>query len=252
MGEPAGVNEVTIVVPCFNEAARLNRNAFLEFSRDNPLYRFLFLDDGSRDDTYRVLQDLCADQGFNGEVFRLETNSGKATAVHHGMNASFSAGSPLVGYLDADLATPLAEVPFMIEVLRARFEIDMVFGARVKLLGRRIERRLIRHYLGRCFATVASFTLGLEIYDTQCGAKFFRNNERIRRIFEAPFTSRWIFDVEILARYIGQCRASSTSPERGIYEHPLNKWQDVAGSKLRPSDFLRALVDLMQIRRKYL
>ena len=70
----------------------------------------------------------------------------------------------------------------------------MVFGARVALLGRQINRLPSRHYLGRIFATLASTVLSLRIYDTQCGAKIFRNSATFRSAIAEPFDSPWIFD----------------------------------------------------------
>ena len=130
-----------------------------------------------------------------------------------------------------------------------RSTIDMVFGARVRLLGRDIQRHASRHYIGRVGATLISQSLGLAVYDTQCGAKLFRVNDTMREIFARPFLSRWIFDVEIIARYI-QLRGRDAAA-RAICELPINTWHDVAGSKVKSRDFIRALRDLWKIRGAY-
>jgi hypothetical protein len=153
-----------------------------------------------------------------------------------------------LGFWDADLATPLTELPTFMDVF-TRPNISIVFGARVRLLGREISRRPDRHYLGRVGATLISQTLGLAIYDTQCGAKVFRMNDAIPSVFGKPFLSRWIFDVEIIARYLklwGRERVA-----KSLYELPVTVWHDVKGSKVRSTDFLRALRDLWKIRRAY-
>jgi dolichyl-phosphate beta-glucosyltransferase len=136
-------------------------------------------------------------------------------------------------------------------VLEERPEIEVVLGSRVRLLGRRIERRAARHYLGRVFATGASLTLGLPVYDTQCGAKLLRATASTRQVFATPFLARWVFDVELLARY-GQAVAGQAPPlERRVYELPLQQWTDVAGSKVRPWDFVRSGLQLLRIWRSY-
>ena len=105
---------------------------------------------------------------------------------------------------------------------------------------------------GRVFATLASLILGLGVYDTQCGAKLFRVAEEIRRIFDSPFTSRWIFDVEILARLSASRQASGRRNVSGaILEVPLPVWHEVAGSKLGLRNMLASVVDLLRIYRRY-
>jgi hypothetical protein len=120
-------------------------------------------------------------------------------------------------------------------------------GSRVKLLGRHIHRNPRRHIIGRVFATVVSNVLRLPVYDTQCGAKLFRNTPEFQAILQQPFQSRWVFDVEILARLIRMNGRNPDTVAGKIFEYPLHEWEDVGGSKLRPKDFLRAAIDVYQI-----
>ena len=151
------------------------------------------------------------------------------------------------GYWDADLATPLDAIAEFLTAFDRRPEVDIVIGSRVKLLGRDIHRSPFRHYSGRVFATAASMALGISVYDTQCGAKIFRVTDRTRRVFRDPFMSKWIFDVEILSRYVAEV-GTDRADER-IYELPLARWTGVAGSKLKPWHAVRAIWDLSVIWR---
>jgi len=128
----------------------------------------------------------------------------------------------------------------------------VLIGARVKLLGRNIKRKGFRHVLGRLSATIISIVLGVPVYDTQCGAKFFRVTELTGSLFEEPFVSSWIFDVEILSRLIKAHRLGfSCSPEKTVWEAPLDQWVHKDGSKIEISDYFTALYELFKIRRKY-
>lgn len=246
----------TIVVPCYNEAARLPGERFVNYAREHTDVEFLFVDDGSTDDTWNMLQELCRQSPESMRALQLERNSGKAEAVRRGMVSALASPTNesirhYVGFWDADLATPLDDIGQFCDVLDARPELDMVFGSRVNLLGRNISRSTMRHYIGRVFATAASIVLKLPIYDTQCGAKLFRVNDELRRVCAEPFLSRWIFDVEMIARYI-QMRRSGGKPVRdSIYELPLVTWTDVKGSKLKLMDFFTVGIDLARIKFKY-
>jgi dolichyl-phosphate beta-glucosyltransferase len=251
-GEAAAVR-VSIIVPCYNEASRLDVSRFHQFLAENTKTRILFVDDGSRDETALVLEKLCHGYERYAELLRLDRNRGKAEAVRFGINHVLSKyEQEMIGYWDADLATPLESIDRFVRVLDERPEIEMVFGARVKLLGRYVKRRAVRHYLGRIFATVVSITLGLAIYDTQCGAKLFRVKPELKQVFGQPFLSKWVFDVEILARYLNIHKADRKHLEQIIYEYPLETWVDIGGSKVRPKDFFVAFWDIVRIGRKYL
>lgn len=213
----------------------------------------IFVDDGSQDETVSVLERVRDGHDSAVEILHLAKNGGKAEAVRAGIVHALDGFEPMmVGFWDADLATPLASVEALAQILERQPQIEMVFGARVKLLGRHVERRAVRHYLGRLFATLVSGTLKLPIYDSQCGAKLFRVTAQTREVFAQRFLSKWVFDVEILARYLLMNGGNSKGLERIIYEYPLEIWTDVAGSKVGAKDFFTALLDIVRIRYKYL
>jgi dolichyl-phosphate beta-glucosyltransferase len=246
------MSQATIVVPCYNEALRLDPGKFRDFARGHPHHRILFVNDGSTDGTLEMLEGLCRLARGQFVICDLPRNVGKAEAVRQGMLRAFDAGPDYVGYWDADLSTPLNVILTFCSILDSRPDIDMVFGARISLLGRSVERDLIRHYFGRIFATAASLALGINFYDTQCGAKVFRATHEVMSLFGTPFATRWIFDVEIISRLAVVRRATGQPPvEDIVYEYPLHEWRDVAGSKVKPGDFLRAFFELAQISRKY-
>ena len=235
-----------IVVPCYNEEHRLPSTQFDAYLASEPQVGFVFVNDGSKDRTLEVLRSLQSRWSDRVQIVDLATNVGKAEAVRTGLSHA-QTDAEYVGYFDADLATPLGAVAAFVETLDRLPDIDMVLGARVALLGREIQRSAHRHYLGRVFATAASLVLGIAIYDTQCGAKLFRARQPLlSRLFDRPFGSRWIFDVEIIARYMTEKGGSA-----GIYELPLWKWTDVGQSTVRPKDFLRAVGEMAAIYREY-
>jgi len=238
------VTKTTIIVPCYNEANRLDNAAFAQFFVNESQTQILFVDDGSRDNTVERLNDLQQKFPEKLEVLSLPTNQGKAEAVRRGMLQAMDQSCDFVGYWDADLATPLWEIPRFVTLLESRPEFDLAIGSRVQLLGRKIQRDTTRHYLGRIFATVASLVLGLPDYDTQCGAKLFRHTSESKQLFAKPFSSRWVFDVELIHRFT---QLPSQVDKQGIVEVPLEQWIDIAGSKLRFWDAVQAGVDLLQL-----
>jgi len=235
--------QISIVVPCFNETARIDLSQFSDFAAKHPNFSFLFVNDGSTDATPHLLQEHQTEHPEWCQFLDLATNQGKAEAVRRGVLLASVSGADAIGYFDADLATPLDALPRMVEVLRRRPETHLVMGTRIRLQGHHIERKRTRRILGRSFALAASWTLGLSIVDTQCGAKLFRTTPHIEALFSSPFRSRWIFDVEILARLyqlVGREPAA-----RQLYALPLEAWREVPGSKLKSTDFFRAVGELV-------
>jgi glycosyltransferase involved in cell wall biosynthesis len=247
------MSRTTVVIPCYNEAERLDADAFRAYAAVNPGVRFLFVDDGSTDDTVRVLRTMCEADPGSFDMLPLPHNDGKAEAVRRGFLKVFENASDYVAFWDADLATPLEAIGEFRELMDSQPALEIVVGSRVNLLGRSVNRNLARHYVGRVFATAATAVLWLPIYDTQCGAKMFRVNDDIVGLFHDPFISRWIFDVEIFARLIRARRGTDRPPARSVmYEHPLMVWHDVKGSKIKLRHFFTVALDLLRIWFKYM
>ena len=224
----------------------------MAFAASRPEVRLQFVDDGSTDGTPEILARIRAASAAPVDLIRLPVNQGKASAVREGILAGLRLEPRLVGFWDADLSTPLAAVDDFLALAAKRPDIDIILGSRVMLMGRDIRREAWRHYLGRVFATGVSLSLGLPVYDTQCGAKVLRANEATAALFAAPFHSPWIFDVELLARYLALPAAPGEPARRDrIYELAVPVWHHVRGSKLRTADFLRAAFELLYIHRAY-
>ena len=245
--------ELVLVAPCYNEASRLDPEAFLHFVTTHPGRQLVLVDDGSVDGTGKILDRIRGAAPASVTIVRQPINRGKGEAVRAGMLAALSRRPRAIGFFDADLSTPLQAVDDFLAVLRTRPAVDLVLGSRVMLLGRDVKRRPSRHYLGRVFATAVSHALDLPVYDTQCGAKMLRVNASTAALFDEPFRSRWVFDVELIARYL-RLPAGPGDPLRRdrIYELVLPAWHDKPGSKLGWADFPRALVDLGHIWRERL
>ena len=240
-----------LVIPCYNERKRLDCEAFRCFAEVHPNILLLFVNDGSTDGTRELLDDLCRDPENSLLALHLDSNSGKAEAVRRGMLLASRLGVRYAGFWDADLATPLEAVPEFVTYLDENPEVLVVLGSRVQLLGRCIERRTTRHYLGRVFATFVSLMLGVPVYDTQCGAKLFRMEPEVTSLFDEPFHSRWIFDVEILARFLRGRGDRRKQANELIHEIPLKRWSDVGATKVRTKDFFKAPLELWTIHRKW-
>lgn len=237
---------VAWVIPCFNEEERLDRARVLRFAED-PRVSLVLVDDGSRDGTRGVLEQLRAAAPDKVAVVALPANRGKGEAVRAGLLYALDQGARVVGYADADLSTPPRELLRLQDELDANAELDVVLASRVLMVGRRIERRASRHYLGRVFATFAANILRTPFYDTQCGAKLMRDTAALRAALATPFISRWAFDVELLGRLIVGDRDAPGVPMERMREVPIEEWIDKPGSKLDLRGMSASIVDLGRI-----
>ena len=241
------MSQTAIIVPCYNEITRLPKQDFSNFIKLESDFDFYFINDGSTDNTFEMLSSICEKNIGRCKVINLTKNVGKAEAVRVGMlEAANVRKYKYIGFLDADLATPLNELPFLLSILSTK-KILLVMGIRLQRLGAKIKRSTTRHYLGRIFGTFASLVLNLPVYDTQCGAKIFAST-CINDLFGEPFISKWIFDVEIIARIRKMIGEQS---KEQIYEFPLNIWEEKGGSKVHFKSMIIVPFELFKIYRKY-
>ena len=231
-----------IIVPCYNEASRIQASQFISFVKEQSDIQFYFIDDGSTDNTENILSKM-QQSSSRITTISLGKNSGKGEAIRKGFIEALRHHHRFVGYLDADLSTGLEEFLRLKEIVAAK-NLDLVLGSRIKKIDTIIERSLFRHIVGRIIATIIDQRFKLGVYDTQCGAKIFRSSV-IEPIAHERFYTKWFFDVEILLRIKKKhidCKAA---------EIPLCKWQNVLNSKLSILSFPAVIKDLLVLLNKY-
>lgn len=231
---------ILLIIPCYNEEQRLDIRRFLGSSEE---ISFLFANDGSSDKTAELISPYVDNKRvyfYDGKI-----NRGKANVIFDAYNKAKEQEIidhfDWIGYWDADLATPLYEVENMLSYVKGIDNVEAIWGSRVSRLGSNIRRSPKRHYLGRIFATIVGFILGVKAYDSQCGSKLF-SKKYAQIAFKETFITNWIFDVEILLR----------TGEKGIVEYPLLEWTDVPGSKVNLlGDIHKVLRDIYLLWKKY-
>lgn len=237
----------TIVIPCYNEEKGININEYSNFIQTNSEVLLCFVDDGSKDNTIKILGILKEKYPEQVHIIACEKNSGKAEAVRIGINyCNKNFSHDFIGYLDADLATTLEEFCEIKNYIKG--DITFCFGSRIMKLGSIIEREYSRFLIGRIIATFISNQLQLKVYDTQCGCKVF-TKETSELLFKNKFISRWLFDVELFHRMI-QAYGKEGALKK-MYEVPLKLWVEKGDSKVKLSYFFKLWIDLFQIGKEY-
>jgi dolichyl-phosphate beta-glucosyltransferase len=241
-----------IAIPCFRESRRLP--SFLdalckELSSAPYTASIVIVDDGSGSPEESFTRSIVNEfrstyPGIIAEAVFLKPNLGKGGAVYAGWKGALSNPAPeLLCFVDADGAVPASEVGRLIEELLAdqRHRWDALFGSRMKMLGANVERRAIRHYTGRVFATWVALLTGVGTYDSQCGLKVIRRRA-YAAIEKQLKETRFVFDVELALLLL-------QSGFR-IREVPIN-WQEVPGSKVSLiKDSIRMFSGILRIRRR--
>jgi dolichyl-phosphate beta-glucosyltransferase len=230
---------LSIVVPAFNEAPRIQGRAGLLNEAaaagdiDPRATDLIVVDDGSTDDTARVAQRLLAPVFPRLRVLQLKKNSGKGAAVRVGAGA---AAAPFVVFMDADMSVDPAQIPLLLTAMESS---DLAIGSRSMIDSTIQSHSRHRVVMGRTFNFVANALTDVGLKDTQCGFKAFRT-PLARILFHLMMVDRFAFDVEVLylARQFGM----------KISEVPV-EWREAEHSTVRPmSDSLSMAADVLRIR----
>lgn len=188
--------KISVVLPAYNEARRILpslEQIFAYLDRCEPDFEVLVVDDGSTDDTARVVRERFATRP-ELQVLRYEPNRGKGYAVRFGAR---HAQGEWVLFSDADLSTPIAELEKMRPYMQQGY--DMVIGSRAHPRAQIVRRqRWFRERAGKLFNVFVRLVVGLPFHDTQCGFKLFRRDS-MQEVFDLLVVDRFAFDVELLA-----------------------------------------------------
>jgi dolichyl-phosphate beta-glucosyltransferase len=233
--------DLSIVIPAFNEEARLEPTlqAYMAYCRESGRrVELIVVDDGSLDRTSQVVNSFATSHP-EVRLIRLAENQGKGQAVRSGV---VNAQGKLILFADADGATPLSEVERLEQALGQGA--DVAIGSRaLRDQNVAVKARLYRRVMGRVFHRFVEFLTVPGVKDTQCGFKLFRGPVA-HDLFSRTRIRGFSFDVEVLMM----------AQRRGyrIAEVPVN-WTHQPGSKVNlVTDSARMLRDLFIIRGRYL
>lgn len=235
---------IGVVIPCYNEENRLPVNEFKTFIHKNLGYHLCFVNDGSKDNTLGVLEEIRKTNEDRVSIFNCEKNVGKAEAVRLGMlHLAKENQFDYIGFLDADLATNFDDFDELVQTIN-NSNYKIVSGSRISRMGATIQKESARKLISNSINLIIRKALQMDFKDTQCGAKIM-TKEIVEKTFQKKFLTKWLFDVEIFMRM--KKVYGSDKAKNFICEKPLNRWMHVDGSKLSFKDSVKIVGQISQI-----
>lgn len=164
----AELNVISVIIPVYNEAESLPAlfAALENVSTGLPETEFIFIDDGSRDDSFDLLEAQARkDPRF--KVVQFMANAGQTAAIQAGID--YASGDALV-FLDSDLQNDPADIPRLIAKLDEGY--DVVSGWRKDRKDNPIKRNLP----SRIANSIISRVSGVRLHDYGCTLKAYKKN----------------------------------------------------------------------------
>lgn len=231
-----------VVFPAYNEAARINLEHYSNFSKQHPDCLVIMVDDGSTDSSRQLLAKL-EQETSTIKVLLLDKNVGKAEAIRQGFNFAKDYKLSFLGFADSDEATPFSELSRVIGHCKGLKNFFLI-ASRVKEKSSQIKRRKLRLIASFFFKFIVTKSTGVMVEDPQCGCKFM-SIEIANDLFDRPFISRWLFDVELLFRF--KKLKINKDENYNVENIRLKEWTDIPNGKLKLKDFLIAPFGLISI-----
>ncbi len=233
----AFVMNLTIIIPAYNEAARIGTTLESYIQHFRGRARFLVVINGTTDRTADVVKTYARQFPDTLSYVVIPERIGKGGAVHEGFRR---VSTDLVAYADADGATGPEAFDRLVKALG---DADGVIGSRY-LRGAVAERTFTRRVIGFCFHLAVRLFVRLPFRDTQCGYKAFRT-AKIKAILPQLTVRNMAFDVELLAMLV---RSGAR-----IRELPT-VWREIPGSGGWPKNLFQTGFEmfrtLLTIRRR--
>jgi glycosyltransferase involved in cell wall biosynthesis len=161
--------DISVIVPLFNEEESLPElAAWIDrvMKNNNFSYEVLFIDDGSKDKSWQVIQQLMSENSaFKGVKFR--RNYGKSAALNTGFQR---AEGDVVITMDADLQDSPDEIPELYKMIKED-GFDMVSGWKKV----RYDSKLAKNIPSKFFNWTTRKISGIKLHDFNCGLKAYRN-----------------------------------------------------------------------------
>ncbi len=233
------MKSVSVILPVYNESRCINLtfDAILDYSKNNSFYHFIFVNDGSTDETKEILEKKIIEAKTNNiSLISYDENQGKGHAIQTGVESS---EGDYICFLDSDLAYSLIHLDFLVDKLEL---FDVVIGCR-NLIPTNVKRvKLIRFVAGKLFNLLSRGILSLNFSDMQAGIKGFKK-EIAKDLFERQQIKRFCFDVELI--YLAQKQGYKIGEIPAI----VSMTHSEKASKVNlVVDSLRMLMSLLKIR----
>lgn len=235
---------VTFVVPCYNESTRLPHAYWTELLALEG-FQWVFVNDGSTDNTFEVLESLVASYP-HAHAVNMVQNGGKAEAVRTGLLFAYSLPpSTAVGFIDSDGSFPVAEIIRFANITRGEdFVEDAVWASRNGAATENTNQPpLVRRIASVIVSALIHYGNPTMPSDTQCGFKLFKPTSELNAALSTPFKTRWLFDIELFHRI----------PGLKVREESLTSWTDVPNSRISTSqsiEIFKQLISVLRLGRK--
>lgn len=160
--------DLSVVIPVYNEEESLPElTSWIEkvCNDANLRWELLFIDDGSSDSSWRVIENLAANNQ-SIKAIRFRRNYGKAAALHTGFSSS---AGDIVITMDSDLQDSPDEIPELVRMIREE-GYDLVSGWK-----RKRHDPFIKRITSKFYNRTARWSSGIKLHDFNCGLKAYRS-----------------------------------------------------------------------------